>query len=119
MTPQAPAAPKDDEKAAEKAAAEAAEREWNELVAKATAGDSAGGRQIERAMQLERDRASLLKRIDDNRKYLRLMDRNEELTTEQTEWLDRFYPEKEKGERRSKEEVEATRRAREAARKVN
>ena len=74
-------------------------------------------RQIARAKTLEKQRAELMKKISDNREYLRLMDRNDELTDTQAEWLDVFYPEKEKGERRSKEEVEATRKAREAARK--
>lgn len=74
-------------------------------------------RQIERAMKLEQERSELQEKIGKNREYLRLMAANDELTADQKKWLDVFYPEKEKGERRSAEEIEATRKAREAARK--
>lgn len=74
-------------------------------------------RQIARAKGLERERADLMERIGKNRDYLRLMDANEELTADQAEWLDAFYPVKEKGEQRTKEEIEATRKAKEDARK--
>ena len=57
-----------------------------------------------------------MERIADNRNYLRLMDKNEALTAAQGEWLDKFYPLKEKGERRSKEDIEATREIRKEAR---
>lgn len=78
---------------------------------------SAAQRQILRAHNLEKERAELQTKIGKNRDYLRLMDAGEELDTEQAAWLVTFYPEKEKGERRSAEEIEATRKAREAARK--
>ena len=83
-------------------------------------------RQIHRAMTLERERAELQERIGKNRDYLRLMDANEELSTTakvpgtdltESQWLAAFYPEKEKGERRSADEIEATRKVKEAARK--
>lgn len=105
-------------KADDKAAEKAAEKAWAELVKRATAEDSPASRQIKRAMKLEKEISALRKSVNDNRDYLRLMDRNEELTEDQSEFLDTFYPEKEKGERRSAEEVEATRKAREAARKA-
>lgn len=78
---------------------------------------TAAERQIARAMKLEKERAELGERISANRDYLRLMDKNDELTEDQGEWLDAFYPVKEKGEQRSKEEIEATRKVKEAARK--
>lgn len=77
---------------------------------------TAADRQIARAKSLERERGELMDRITANRDYLRLMDKNEELTSEQGDWLDVFYPIKERGEQRSKEEVEATRKAKEEAR---
>lgn len=81
------------------------------------APQTAADRQIARAKSLERERAELGERISANRDYLRLMDKNDELTAEQGEWLDAFYPVKEKGEQRSKEEIEATRKVKEEARK--
>lgn len=102
---------------AKREAAEKAEREWLELVKRATDGDSPATRQIERALRLEREISALRQSVNDNRDYLRLMDRNEELNDDQSEFLDVWYPEKEKGERRPPEEVEATRRAKALARK--
>lgn len=115
MSPQ-PTAVKD-ESAEKKAAAEAAAKAWNELVARATEGDTPAARQIKRAIRLEKEISAVRQQVNDNREYLRLMDKNEELTEDQATFLDTFYPEKEKGERRLPEDVEATRRAREAARK--
>jgi len=118
--PQAAKAPKTDAEA-EAAAAAAAEQEaaWTALVDRATSGGSSAAKQITRAISLEQERADVMKRIADNRDYLRLMDRNEELDEDQAEFLDTFYPEKERGERRSKEDIEATRKARESARKTS
>lgn len=79
--------------------------------------DSPAERQIARAKSLEKDRAELQKKIDANRRYLRLMEQNDELTTAQADWLDDFYPVKEKGERRSRDDIERTRKAKEDARK--
>jgi len=79
-------------------------------------GQSEAERQIARAKALEKERAELQGRITKNRDYLRLMDDNESLTAEQGKWLDGFYPLKEKGERRSKEDIEATRKLKSEAR---
>lgn len=73
-------------------------------------------RQIVRAHALEKQRGEHMEKIAANRTFLRMMGQTEELTDEQTDWLETFYPEKEKGERRSAEQIEATRKAREAAR---
>lgn len=78
---------------------------------------SAGARQIERAKQLEKERGVLQGKIAKNREYLRLMADNDELSAAEKKFVEVFYPEKEKGERRSDEEIEATKKAREAARK--
>jgi len=72
---------------------------------------------IEEAKRLERERGDLMEAVSNNRTQLRQMDKANELTEAQGAWLDTFYPEKEKGERRTKEEIEATRKARESARK--
>lgn len=80
------------------------------------AEDTPASRQIARANQLERDRTALMEKVGKNREYLRLMQDNEELTAEQAAWVAAFYPEKEKGERRSEDEVEVTRRVKAAAR---
>lgn len=76
-------------------------------------------RQILRAARLERDRSDLMERIGKNRDYLRLMADNEELSEDQQAWVNTFYPEKEKGERRSEDDITATRKAREEARKLH
>lgn len=107
----------DAEAKAAKAAQEKAEREWTELVQAASTGDTAGARQVQRAVALEGQLASIREKINDNRTYLRMMDKNEELTDEQSEFVDVFYPDKEKGERRPADEQEATRRAHALARK--
>lgn len=79
--------------------------------------ETAGERQIARAEHLERENARLLKAVDANRKYLRLMDENDELTKAESAWLRDFYPQKAKGDKRSDDELDATRKVREAARK--
>jgi hypothetical protein len=81
-----------------------------------TAPQTDAEKQIERALHLERERADLQSRISKNREYLRLMDANDALTDEQGDWLDKFYPLKEKGERRSDDDIKATREAKKAAR---
>jgi hypothetical protein len=75
-------------------------------------------RQVERAKRLEAERFELAKHIDANRKLLRLMADSDELTDAQQDWLDDFYPLKERGEKRSKADIEATRRVKEEARKA-
>ena len=120
MSTTAPKQTDADKADADKAKAEAeatASKAWADLVAKATAGDSSGAKQVARAIDLERQRANVLEKIAANRTYLRLMDQNEELNEAQAEFLDTFYPEKERGERRSDDELTATRRAHEHARK--
>lgn len=116
MSPQPASAPKVEESAEAKAKREADEA-WTALVARATEGDTPGARQVARAIRLEQQISKLREQVNDNRDYLRLMDRNEELSEAQAEFADTFYPEKEKGQVRPPEEVEATRRARAAARK--
>lgn len=74
-----------------------------------------GTRQIQRAKELEAQRQELMEKITKNRDFLRLLDGNEELTPDEGAWLDTFYPLKEKGEQRTKEEVEATRKLKEEA----
>lgn len=120
--PQAAAAPKP-EAAKQESAEERAQREfdehWADVVAEATEGDSPGARQVRRAIDLEAQISKLREKVNDNRTYLRLMDRNDELSEAQAEFTDVFYAEKERGERKTKEEALATRRARESARKGN
>lgn len=106
------------EKAAKKAEQEKALQEWTELVEAATEGDGSPQRQIKLALELERQRADLMEQISSNRQYLRFMQKGKELNEDQTEFLETFYPEKEKGNVRDKSDVEATRRARAAARRA-
>ena len=115
--PPEPEAPEQD--APDTAADDAAAEEWAALVDAATEEDSSASRQIKRAITLEADRASIMREVSDNREYLRLMHRNKELNEDQVEFVETFYPEKERGSRRDKTDIEATRRAREAARKSN
>jgi hypothetical protein len=119
--PQAKATQKTEsaEDKAKREAEEQAQERWLALVERATAGDSPAARQIARAIKLEQQMngdEGLRSKINDNRTYLRLMDRNEELDEDQAEFVDVFYAEKEKGERRTEEEAEATVRARKLAR---
>jgi hypothetical protein len=74
-------------------------------------------RQIARAEELETDRGDLMEEIAANRDFLRLMDKNKELSDAQGRWLDTFYPLKEKGEKRSEDDIEATRKLKESTRK--
>lgn len=106
MAPQPPAAQQEQQTKAQDAA---------ELKAANELADS--HKQIGRAMDLEYDRAVLGEKITANRTYLRLMAENDELTEAQEDWLDDFYPQKEKGESRSDDEIDATRKAKEIARK--
>lgn len=77
---------------------------------------SSAQKQIVRAVLLERERSSTMKKIAANREYLRLMEENEELEDDEADWLDDFYPQKEKGQQRSEDEIERTRKAKAAAR---
>jgi hypothetical protein len=107
MSPQAPAAP-----------AATTEKTILDAIGEIDANErTSAEKQILRAAHLERERASLMKQIASNREYLRLMADNDELSNEQEDWLGDFYPEKEKGQTRTSDEVEATRKAKAAARK--
>jgi hypothetical protein len=79
--------------------------------------ETSAERQIARAKHLEKTRAEVMKHIGANREYLRLMAVNGELTEDQEDWLEAFYPSKEKGERRTAEEIERTRAIKQEARK--
>lgn len=125
MSPQPPAPTADKgktdaEKKAEAEAEAAADKAWDELVERAsTTGGESPQTQVKRAVALEAQRAALAEKIAKNRTYLRLMDENEELNEDQQEFADVFYREKASGERSSAEEIKATKRAREAARRSN
>lgn len=75
-----------------------------------------GARQVQRAKDLEKQRSDLMDEISANRTYLRLMATNGELSAEEKAFVDTFYPSKERGERRSAEQIAATRTARDEAR---
>jgi len=77
---------------------------------------SSAEKQISRAVRLERERSEAMKKVAANREYLRLMEENEELGDEEADWLDDFYPQKERGRGRSEDEIERTRKAKAAAR---
>ena len=89
------------------------------IAAKLEKGDALTGveKQINRAVTLERERAGVAKKIGANREYLRLMEENEEITDDdELDWLEDFYPQKEKGQPRSEDDLERTRKAKAAAR---
>lgn len=73
-------------------------------------------KQIHRALLLEAERSESMKKIAANREYLRLMDENEELEDDEADWVDDFYPSKEKGQTRTDDEIERTRKAKATAR---
>lgn len=72
---------------------------------------------IEQAKKLEKERGELMLRIGANRDFLRNLHKMGALDGEQRKFVETFYPEKEKGSSRSADEIEATRKAREDARK--
>lgn len=74
-------------------------------------------RRIHQAQELERERKDVQDRIGVNRTQLRQMRDADELPADLVKWVDTWYPEKEKGTTREKDEIEATRKLREAARK--
>jgi hypothetical protein len=78
---------------------------------------TAPDRQIARAIELEIDRANIGEDITANRDYIRLMEKNDELTPVQVKWRKIFYPDKVKGKQRSDDEIEATRKLKVQARK--
>ena len=84
----------------------------------AATADSYVARKIQQAKSLEKRRAELQDEISANRRQLRDMDKTGDLTAEQANWLEDFYPTKERGASRSKDDITATRKAKEAARKA-
>jgi len=125
QVPQPAAPPQDDAKAkaAEaKAAREAAEQEWKDLIAEATSADGkyeAGSDQIKDAILLELEAADVGDRINAKREYLRLMNRNKALSEAQQEFVETLFPLKKRGDHREEEDVEATRKFRLVIRKLN
>ncbi|MDE2101949.1 MAG: hypothetical protein KGL39_32180 [Patescibacteria group bacterium] len=73
---------------------------------------------VAQAKDLERERAALMEKIGANRNLLRQLHKVDALDDEMKRFVEQFYPEKEKGSNRSKDEIEATRKLREAARKA-
>lgn len=72
---------------------------------------------IEQAEDLIRQQGKLNEKIVAVRQQLRTLDKLDGLDEKQQEWLDTVFPYKAKGERRDKDEIEATRKAREAIRR--
>lgn len=112
-----PARPQADEVTEAKAALTAEETAWRALVERASTGDGEGARQVRRAVALEAERARIMDVVAKNRTLLRLLDSQDSLDADQQEFLDTFYPEKERGTRRSAADVEATRKAKLVARR--
>jgi hypothetical protein len=69
------------------------------------------------AKKLEKDRGEIMDKIGAVRTQLRNLDKLGGLPTEVKEFAETFYPKKEKDSPRSKEDSEATRKARQDARK--
>lgn len=76
-----------------------------------------GERQFLRAVKLEGEKASIMRQINANRGLLRTLDETEELSDDLSDWLEDFYPTKEKDAKRDAEEVKNTRLNHEAAAK--
>jgi hypothetical protein len=74
-----------------------------------------GERQFLRAISLEGQKASIMRQINANRGLLRTLDDTDELTADLSDWLDEFYPTKEKDAKRDADEVKQTRLNHEAA----
>lgn len=71
--------------------------------------------QFMRAVALEKRKSDLLKEINANREFLRIMSKSEALDVELSDWLEVFYPTKEKDSKRDRDEVTETRKNHEAA----
>lgn len=74
--------------------------------------------QFLRAVTLEGRKAALQREINANRQFLRIMKDTDTLSDDLAEWLEVFYPTKEKDAQRSKDEVTDTRQNHEAAASV-
>ena len=72
---------------------------------------------IQQAKDLEVQRGEVLERVSAVRSQLRNLRKLGALDADAIKFMDVFYPEKERGEIRSKEDIEKTRKAREDARK--
>jgi hypothetical protein len=72
---------------------------------------------IARAFELENERFELQEKVSANRRTLRDLDKQGALSKAQSAWLNVFYSLKVQGTTRDKDANEATRRAREHARK--
>lgn len=116
MSPQ-PAAPPAEPKAEPKD--DAAEQEWNELVDRATStGHELAQEYVKDAIRLEGERAAVMAEISVTRDMLRNLDKTNKLNDDQAEFIDVWFPEKERGQNRSRDDIEATRRAKLAARRA-
>lgn len=69
------------------------------------------------AITLEKQRAEVMETIDENRKSLRSLLKQNALEDDLAKFVRDFYPEKEKGASRSIDELDSTRKLREAVRK--
>lgn len=72
---------------------------------------------VARAVEFEKERAALMTKIGANRDSLRNLLKQDALEDDLAKFVREFYPEKEKGSSRDEDEIEATRKLREAARK--
>lgn len=77
--------------------------------------DAMVAEEIRAAIEMLTVQRNVQKDITDNRDTLRLLARRGKLSPVQTDWLEGFYPAKQKGERRSAEAIAKTRAYRAAA----
>lgn len=68
--------------------------------------------EINAAVALLKQQRDIQKQIGENRDTLRLLDKREKLSEPQGEWLDSFYTQKAKGERKTAEETAKTKAVR-------
>lgn len=97
---------------------EAFEALYKKIAAIPAKDRDSGQRQFMRAHALERVRSDVMEGVNSNRTYLRLMEKNGELSDELADWLADYYADKEAGEQRTEEQIAATRKAKEVARKM-
>lgn len=75
--------------------------------------------QVARAIELEGRKEAINQEVTANRNFLRLMVKSKAITDEAIiDFVEDFYPLKEKDSQRSKDEVQRTRLAKESARKL-
>lgn len=106
------------EKEPDTATTDDAAAEYQDLIAAATGDDAdhaEGTRQVKRAIQLYREMVAARTNLNGCRDLLRSLRKNEGLNQDQEEFVDVFFPDKERGTSRSQDEINASKKLHDVA----